>query len=277
MAAKTTSNKKGMSTAAMLAIGFGASFLLLFLANAGSDEDDAWEADESKEVEEVDSGSVDLDLDDGDEAEVPPDDPWTRGAPSGSDDDDEPEPPVDDPWTRGGPPPDDSDDEPEPPVDDPWTRGPDDDGGFGDDGFPACVGVSEFQTDVGAVVLPIDRADDAFASPDCAIPEGRSGEAVSLVQAALTVCNGQPVPLDGVYGDAMSQAVAAVQTRNGLTADGVYGPANAARRWPGRPCPTAAGARTVHRSSRRRVRTAGGHTSTTGCREPGVVTVVRDG
>ena len=68
MAAKTTSTKKGMSTAAMLAIGFGALLLFLFLANAGSDEDDAWEADESKEVDEVDSGSVDLDLDDGDEA-----------------------------------------------------------------------------------------------------------------------------------------------------------------------------------------------------------------
>ena len=235
MAAKTTSNKKGMSTGAMLAIGFGALVVFLFLANSGSDEDDAWEADESKEVEDVDSGdpsSVDLDLDD-DEVDVPPDDPWTRGAPSGSDDDDEPEPPVDDPWTRGPPPDDGDDDEPVPPPDDPWTRGPDDDGGFGDDGLPACVGVLEFQTDDGEVVLPIDRTDGAFASPDCAIPEGRSGEAVSLVQAALTVCNGQPVPLDGEYGTAMTQAVTAIQTRNGLVADGVYGPATReAMAWP---------------------------------------------
>ena len=237
--ATNTSSKGGMSTGTKVALGLGGFVIFLFLANSEPDEDDAWQTDESKEVDSVDSGdpdSVDLDLDDGDqvdEVEVPPDDPWTSGAPSGSSDDDEPEPPVDDPWTRGSDAEDDGgDDEPEPPVDDPWTRGPDD-GGFGDDGLPACVSVSEFQTDVGAVDLPIDRSDDAFASPDCAIPEGRSGEAVSLVQAALTVCNGQPVPLDGVYGDAMTQAVAAVQTRNGLTADGVYGPATReAMAWP---------------------------------------------
>ena len=121
----------------------------------------------------------------------------------------------------------------EAPVDDPWTRGSDADGGLGDDGLPACVGVSAFETDDGTVQLPIDRSEDAFASADCEIAPGGSGNAVWLVQVALTACNGQPVPLDSVNGEAMTQALAAVQAGNGLTADGVYGPATReAMAWP---------------------------------------------
>jgi peptidoglycan hydrolase-like protein with peptidoglycan-binding domain len=98
-------------------------------------------------------------------------------------------------------------------------------GGFGDDGLPACVGAGAFETDDGSVPLPIDRSDDAFASPDCEIAPGASGNAVWLVQVALSACNGQPVPIDSVHGDATTQALVAVQAANGLTPDGVYGPA----------------------------------------------------
>ena len=190
-----------------------------------------------------DPNSVDLDLDDDDDVDEPVDDPWTRGAPSGSGDDDDSEPPVDDPWTRGAPSGSGDDDDSEPPVDDPWTRGSDGDGLFGDDGLPACVGVSEFETDDGTVPLPIDRSDDAFASPDCEIAPGGSGNAVWLVQVALSACNGQPVPLDSVNGDATTQALAAVQARNGLTVDGSYGPATReAMAWPTEPDRAANGA-----------------------------------
>jgi hypothetical protein len=234
MAAKS-SNQKGLSTGAKVAIGVAGLAVIMVLGSGEPDEDDAWVAD-GKEVDDVgsaDPNDVDLDLDDDDdEVAIPADDPWTRGPPP-PDDDDEPELPADDPWTRGPPPPDDDDDEPELPADDPWTRGSDDDGGFGDDGLPACVGVLEFQTSDGAVVLPIDQTDDAFASPDCAIPEGRSGDAVALVQTALTFCNDQPVALDGVYGATVTDAVAAVQSRSGLTEDGVYGPSTReAMAWP---------------------------------------------
>ena len=212
MAAKS-SNQKGLSTGAKVAIGVAGLAVIMVLGSGEPDEDDAWVAD-GKEIDDVgsaDPNDVDLDLDDDDEVVIP----------------------ADDPWTRGPPPPDDDDDEPELPADDPWTRGSDDDGGFGDDGLPACVGVLEFQTSDGAVVLPIDQTDDAFASPDCAIPEGRSGDAVALVQTALTFCNDQPVALDGVYGATVTDAVAAVQSRSGLTEDGVYGPSTReAMAWP---------------------------------------------
>jgi len=236
-----TNSSKGMDTGTKVVIGFASVALILFLVN-GSPDNDAWQDDSGdKDAEDVTSGdpnSVDLDLDEGDQVEVPPDDPWTRGAPSGSgsdDGDDEPEPPVDDPWTRGAPSQDDGDDDgdAEPPVDDPWTRGSDADGGFGDDGLPACVGVTGFETDDGTVDLPIDRTENAWASSDCTIMQGQSGNAVWLVQVALDFCNGQAVPLDSVHGDAMSQALVAVQAANGIAADGVYGPATReAMAWP---------------------------------------------
>jgi hypothetical protein len=226
-----SNTSKGLDTGTKVVIGFAALALILFVAN-GSPDNDAWQSDDSGDAGATaatldDPNSVDLDLDEGDEADVPPDDPWTSGAPSGSgDDDDEPEPPVDDPWTRGAPSGsgDDGDGDTDPPVDDPWTRGSDAEGGFGDDGLPACVGVSSFETDDGTVPLPIDRSDDAFASADCEIAPGASGNAVWLVQVALSACNGQPVPIDSVFGDATTQALVAVQAANGLTPDGVYGP-----------------------------------------------------
>jgi Putative peptidoglycan binding domain len=200
--ASNTSN--GLDTGTKWIIGLAAVALILVFAWASPDND-AWQDDDSTSADTSDqTNTVDLDLDDDDEADVPVDDPWTRGAPSGSGDGD--------------------DDESEPPVDDPWTRGSDAEGGFGDDGLPACVGVGEFQTDDGSVPLPIDSSNDAFASPDCEITPGGSGNAVWLVQVALNACNGQPVPVDSVNGAATIQALAAVQAQNGLTADGVYGP-----------------------------------------------------
>ena len=190
-----------------------------------------------------DPNTVELDLDEDDDADVPVDDPWTSGAPSGSGDDDDADVPVDDPWTSGAPSGSGDDDEADVPVDDPWTRGSDAEGGFGDDELPACVGVSAFETDDGTVQLPIDRTDDAFASPDCEIAPGGSGTAVWLVQVALSACNGQSVPIDSVNGDAMAQALAAVQASNGLTADGVYGPATReVMAWPTVPDGDAGGA-----------------------------------
>jgi Putative peptidoglycan binding domain len=238
---------KGMDTGTKVVIGLASLALLVFFAN-GNPDNDAWDDDSGDEVAAtgggVDPDGVELDLDedaDGESVDPPTDDPWTRGAPAGAedgdDDDDDPEPPVDDPWTRGSPAgsSDDDDDEPAPPVDDPWTRGSDADGGFGDDGPAPCAGVTDFVTDEGRVDLPIDRADDAFASPDCTITEGQSGGPVWLVQAALAGCSGQPVSADGVAGPSLTQALAAVQAANGLTADGVYGPATReAMSWPTR-------------------------------------------
>jgi Putative peptidoglycan binding domain len=224
-----SNTSEGLSTGTKVFIGIATVALILLFARASPDND-AWDDDASTSADTSDEAkTVDLDLDEEGDGEVPPDDPWTRGAPAGSGDggDDESEPPVDDPWTRGAPAGsgDGGDDESEPPVDDPWTRGAPAGSGDTDDGPPPCIGVSGFETEDGSVPLPTDTSDDAFASPDCEIGPGASGNAVWMVQVALTACNGQPVSVDSMNGAATTQAIAAVQARNGLEADGVYGPA----------------------------------------------------
>jgi Putative peptidoglycan binding domain len=200
-----SNTSEGLSTGTKVFIGIATVALILLFARASPDND-AWDDDASTSADTSDEAkTVDLDLDDDGDGEVPPDDPWTRGAPAGSGD--------------GG------DDESEPPVDDPWTRGAPAGSGDTDDGPPPCIGVSGFETEVGSVPLPTDTSDDAFASPDCEIAPAGSGNAVWLVQVVLNACNGQPVPVDSVNGAATTQALAAVQAQNGLTADGVYGPA----------------------------------------------------
>jgi hypothetical protein len=200
-----SNTSEGLSTGTKVFIGIATVALILLFARASPDND-AWDDDASTSADTSDEAkTVDLDLDDEGDGEVPPDDPWTRGAPAGSGD--------------GG------DDESEPPVDDPWTRGAPAGSGDTDDGPPPCIGVSGFETEDGSVPLPTDTSDDAFASPDCEIGPGASGNAVWMVQVALTACNGQPVSVDSMNGAATTQAIAAVQARNGLEADGVYGPA----------------------------------------------------
>jgi hypothetical protein len=200
-----SNTSEGLSTGTKVFIGIATVALILLFARASPDND-AWDDDASTSADTSDEAkTVDLDLDDEGDGEVPPDDPWTRGAPAGSGD--------------GG------DDESEPPVDDPWTRGAPAGSGDTDDGPPPCIGVSGFETEDGSVPLPTDTSDDAFASPDCEIGPGASGNAVWMVQVALTACNGQPVSVDSMNGPATTQAIAAVQARNGLAADGVYGPA----------------------------------------------------
>jgi Putative peptidoglycan binding domain len=200
-----SNTSEGLSTGTKVFIGIATVALILLFARASPDND-AWDDDASTSADTSDEAkTVDLDLDDDGDGEVPPDDPWTRGAPAGSGD--------------GG------DDESEPPVDDPWTRGAPAGSGDTDDGPPPCIGVSGFETEDGSVPLPTDTSDDAFASPDCEIGPGASGNAVWMVQVALTACNGQPVSVDSMNGPATTQAIAAVQARNGLAADGVYGPA----------------------------------------------------
>jgi hypothetical protein len=232
----------------------GVALVLALMSDGDPGDDDAWVDDESSaSVDDSpfadgtgqtpspapDGADVDIDLDDdgGDVSSgTAEDDAWTRDAPADVDvdgDDADPEPPPDDPWTRGSPAAEDGGDDDDAPVDDPWSRGRrTSEGG----GLPPCGGTMEYVTGEGRVQLPTDQGDDAFASADCALGPGRSGAAVSLVQAALNECNGQAVPVTGVNDEATSRALAAVQAHHGLAADGVYGPATReAMAWPTQP------------------------------------------
>ena len=238
------SQKNSIDTGTKIVIGL-AAVALLFALFDGAPEDDAWDGDDTAAVKESGTGSDAVVLDESeaevpvddpwtrggppdegdDEAEVPVDDPWTRGSPAGGDGggDDEPEVPVDDPWTRGSPADDGGGDEPEVPADDPWTRGTTADTDDGE--LSVCAGTMEYRTDDGRVRLPTDRPEDEWASADCTLSRGQSGGAVVLVQVALTLCNGQRIPIDGVNGEATRLALANVQSAHGIHVDGGYGPA----------------------------------------------------
>ncbi|GAA1552414.1 peptidoglycan-binding domain-containing protein [Kribbella lupini] len=56
-------------------------------------------------------------------------------------------------------------------------------------------------------------------------PFGDPETAIKTLQRNLNYCYGSKLTVDGRYGSKTQAAVAAVQRRHGLTADGVYGPA----------------------------------------------------
>jgi peptidoglycan hydrolase-like protein with peptidoglycan-binding domain len=54
---------------------------------------------------------------------------------------------------------------------------------------------------------------------------GNSGSAVRQLQNVLTICYGlETGGHDGIYGSGTRQDVRTVQSRAGITADGLYGP-----------------------------------------------------
>lgn len=113
---------------------------------------------------------------------------------------------------------------------DAWSEASPEDGG----GTPTCDGTAPFAVDEGTVRLPVHGSVTPGASPVCLLDGSQGGgEAVRVLQVALTNCNDQPVTVDGGYGPATRAAVAAVQGRHGLEADGAYGPqTRAVVSWP---------------------------------------------
>lgn len=200
---------ESMDTGTKVVVGL-ASVALLFSALSGSPGNDAWQdggtaLGKAAAVEHRPG-------DDG--PEVAADDPWTRGgSPSTGEgdrdggEDADPPAPADDPWTRGRPP-------------------------LRRRSLPVCVGTMWYVTDDGRVRLPTDRHEEAWASADCTLVAGQSGEPVRLVQVALNACNGQSVAVDGLYGPEVRRALADVQSRHRL-AVGAYGPhTREAMAWP---------------------------------------------
>lgn len=60
----------------------------------------------------------------------------------------------------------------------------------------------------------------------CVLRRGNRGSAVRALQVALANCNGRPYrdALDGAFGPLTEAAVRAVQDRENVTIDGIYGP-----------------------------------------------------
>jgi hypothetical protein len=116
-----------------------------------------------------------------------------------------------------------------------WTpENGDDDGG--ESSLPACDGIVVVSTAGGSASVPGEGGIFSSDSARCTLREGGGGDgdAIALLQTALAQCNGQSVVVDGDFGPQTTSALQQVQRANGLTADGVYGPATLqAMRWPG--------------------------------------------
>lgn len=85
----------------------------------------------------------------------------------------------------------------------------------------------------GHVVIVVQGADDGR---ETIVPDGKPnlkvgsrGEEVKKLQQALNCCNNAGLVVDGSYGNLTRSAVIAFQKNHGLTPDGVYGPATAAK------------------------------------------------
>lgn len=88
-----------------------------------------------------------------------------------------------------------------------------------------CHGTTQYDSPSGTYQIPTDEPDDLFDARDCELSVGQGGAApVLALQDALTRCHGQPIDLDGAYGQATSDAVHAVQSEHDIGADGAYGP-----------------------------------------------------
>ncbi|MGK4579720.1 peptidoglycan-binding domain-containing protein [Kitasatospora sp. HPMI-4] len=61
-------------------------------------------------------------------------------------------------------------------------------------------------------------------SADCRLAYGDQGDGVKALQESFNYCNGESLTVDGVFGSATKAAVLRVQSRGGITADGIYGP-----------------------------------------------------
>ncbi|MFC8720941.1 peptidoglycan-binding protein [Kitasatospora sp. NPDC057198] len=61
-------------------------------------------------------------------------------------------------------------------------------------------------------------------STDCLLGQGNQSRAVEVLQNTLSVCYGQNITSDGVFGPATKSALITVQRQIGVSADGVYGP-----------------------------------------------------
>lgn len=113
------------------------------------------------------------------------------------------------------------------------TGAADEAGGTGGADGDVCDGTTTYRSAEGSFTVPTeDRV--LGAARACALgPAGGEGMPVRALQHALATCYGQPVAVDGGYGGATGDAVAAAQRLHGLAVDGAYGPQTAdALLWP---------------------------------------------
>lgn len=95
-----------------------------------------------------------------------------------------------------------------------------------------CNSYEKYPSSGKYTYLP-DNLNGAPLYANCTLGLGNTNPGVGVLQRALDTCYGYNLAQDSVYGAATQSAVRSVQSRLGVTQDGVYGPATGKRMsWP---------------------------------------------
>ncbi|ONK14402.1 peptidoglycan-binding domain-containing protein [Streptomyces sp. MP131-18] len=96
-----------------------------------------------------------------------------------------------------------------------------------------CTTWKEYRTPTGFLVHTRPPVNGATGSRNCYMGIGASGDGVRALQRALNRCNDASLAVDGQYGRATADAVAAEQRAEDIPVDGEYGPeTRRAMGWP---------------------------------------------
>jgi peptidoglycan hydrolase-like protein with peptidoglycan-binding domain len=96
-------------------------------------------------------------------------------------------------------------------------------GAVGGHAQASCTGVSTFTVSDGARVHIPTIGNNTHAD-NCLLGEGNDSPAVGDLQETLIECYGASIAEDNDFGQATKTALQAAQRREGISADGVYGP-----------------------------------------------------
>jgi peptidoglycan hydrolase-like protein with peptidoglycan-binding domain len=84
---------------------------------------------------------------------------------------------------------------------------------------PQCTGEVDATFGASSGTVPAVNG-----STNCIMGPGSNSSGVTSLQVSLSLCNGQNISVDGIYGPQTTQAVRNVQSNHGIPVDGVYGP-----------------------------------------------------
>jgi len=87
----------------------------------------------------------------------------------------------------------------------------------------SCTGTSNFIDSIGGVA-PIPTIGNNTGRDNCDLGVGNDSGAVKTLQRELNACYGQHLTVDGIFGQATKASLQVAQRREGVRADGVYGP-----------------------------------------------------
>jgi peptidoglycan hydrolase-like protein with peptidoglycan-binding domain len=87
-----------------------------------------------------------------------------------------------------------------------------------------CTGSSGYELNAGDGIAAVPTVGNATYQVDCQLAYSNDSNAVLELQKALNMCYGYDLSEDGDFGSLTQSAVEGMQSRIGVSVDGIYGP-----------------------------------------------------